>query len=650
VARILAVLVALAALLLALRSGPALGQETPRLSGTVTDLANAVDSTSEIEDAADELQRETGTQLFVLYVDTTGNRNMEPYTDDVVATNNLGASDALLVVAVDDQTYQLWLGDLATDDVSVEEQDTLLAREVEPELRDGDFAGAAVAAASGINAAIDGDITGDDGGGGGSSIVGPLIVGVIVVGALGIGGWWLFSTWRGDRRSAEERDRRTGELAKRANTLLLQTDDALRDAEQEVGFAEAEFSADEIAPFQQALANARNEVKTAFSIRQKLDDGEPETPPEREKMLNDIISRCESAQALVHEETRKLDEQRDLERRAPEVLEALPANIKKVEQRIELARENLARLQQYAESSWRTVQGNIVEAEKRLAFARQGVVAGQAALQAQDSKRAAAAARTAQKARGEADALLEAIDALADGMQEAQAKLAAQMPEAETDIRAARAALNGATPELEARMMQAEQAIAESRRLASSARPDVLAAYRLAVEAEAIADDVLRISAEATEARQRERQVADAAIAGAESSYRRASDFVRSRRGGGIGREARTRLSEAERRLGRAHDLAAEQPREATQEAQAAQRLADDAVRQGQEDFGAWGRPGRGGGMDGLGIGIALGGILFGGGGGGFGGTRWGSPGRGGGFRMPGGFGGGGGRSRGGRW
>jgi hypothetical protein len=653
VTRLLTAIVLALALVLAHGSvSPARAGEAPRLSGPVTDLANAVDSTSQIESAINQLQRETGTQLFVLYVDTTGGQSMSSFTDDVVDLNNLGGSDALLAVATDDRTYQLWLGDLATDDVSQDEQDALLGREVEPELRSGDFAGAAIATASGINAAINGDIAGGGSGGGSGGSGGwfwGVLLAVIAVAAIAFGIYWLFNRWRSQHRSAEERDRRTGELAARANTLLLESDDLLRDAEQELGFAEAEFSAEDVAPFRDALGRAREQVKTAFATRQRLDDREPETPDQRASMLQEIIERCEAAQQLVAEQMRRLDEARDLEHKAPEVLKALPQQIAGVEALIDPAVASLERLQAYAESSWHTVQGNIIEARKRVAFAVGEVAAGQAAVDGGDRKRAATSVRASQKALGDARELLDAINTLVASTQEAQAKLAEQLPAAASDIRSARAALTrDAPPELTARLQQAERALEQAQQLSSQAKPDVLAAYRLSVEAEAIADDVLRETQEAAQAREREREVAESTIAAAEASYRRAGDYVRSRRGGGIGREARTRLSEAERRLDRAHELIDEDPRAATEEARRAQRLADDALQLGQEDFGVWGRPTRmGGGFGSMGLGIALGGILFGGGG--FGGTRWGSPGRGGGMRIPGGFGGGG-RSRGGRW
>jgi hypothetical protein len=384
-------------------------------------------------------------------------------------------------------------------------------------------------------------------------------------------------------------------------------------------------------------------------VRQKLDDAIPETPPQREAMFREIIQHCEEARGLIDEQTRRLNEIRDLEQRAPDVLQALPAQIERVEQGIPGAEQQLQQLQQFAEGSWRTVQGNIVEAQKRVAFARAQTEAGNGALAQQDRKVAAASVRAAQSALGESNTLLQAIGSLAEATREAQTKLGEQLPIAERDVRSARAALASAdAPQLAAQVERAESELTEARRLATGARPDVLAAYQRAVQADAIADEVLRVSQEAAETRQREESIARAAVSSADASYRRASDFVLSRRSGGIGREARTRLVEAERQLDQARDLIEDDPRRATEQAQKAQRLADDAVRLGQDDVGSSGRPGRGGD---LGLGMVLGGILLGGGGGGgFGGTRWGSPGRGGGggFSIPGG--GGGGRSRGGRW
>ena len=69
-----------------------------------------------------------------------------------------------------------------------------------------------------------------------------------------------------------------------------------------------------------ALAAAREELKNAFRIRQQLDDGVPEEPPQREQMLNQVVAHCDKAHELVEAQTKRFQELRDLERRAPEVL------------------------------------------------------------------------------------------------------------------------------------------------------------------------------------------------------------------------------------------------------------------------------------------------------------------------------------------
>ena len=71
------------------------------------------------------------------------------------------------------------------------------------------------------------------------------------------------------------------DLGKQASALLLATDDALRSADQEVGFAQAQFGDAEANPFQKALDDAKAELRQAFLISQQLDDDKPETPDQR---------------------------------------------------------------------------------------------------------------------------------------------------------------------------------------------------------------------------------------------------------------------------------------------------------------------------------------------------------------------------------
>ncbi len=82
------------------------------------------------------------------------------------------------------------------------------------------------------------------------------------------------------------------DLNAEANSLLLATDDAVRDSAQELGFAEAQFGATEAATFGAAIEAAKDDLRAAFEIRQQLDDATPEDRPTRRRMLGDLISRC----------------------------------------------------------------------------------------------------------------------------------------------------------------------------------------------------------------------------------------------------------------------------------------------------------------------------------------------------------------------
>ena len=131
-------------------------------------------------------------------------------------------------------------------------------------------------------------------------------------------GYWFF---RGRSNRATFKERATQEdLGKQASALLLATDDALRSADQEVGFAQAQFGDAEAAPFQKALDDAKAELRQAFLISQQLDDDKPETPDQRHAMLQEIIDRCTRAQGMVNDQLARIKTLRDLVKNVDQVL------------------------------------------------------------------------------------------------------------------------------------------------------------------------------------------------------------------------------------------------------------------------------------------------------------------------------------------
>jgi uncharacterized membrane protein YgcG len=657
-------------------AGPVTAQDAPTLETQVTDEVGALDG-EEVEALREELasvhQRE-GVQLFALYTATTGQATVTDFADELAAANSLGGDDALLVVALDDRTYALWVADALG--VSDEAIDEILVGEVEPRLVDGDYAGAAIAAAE-----VLGEATGtagegatqDEPAGTGTGGLGWVLPLLLLLGGLGVVGGTVVGKVRerqGRKRTAEERDRRTGELARRANALLLASDEAVRDAAQEVAFAEAQFRETDVEEFRAALDAARHELHAAFELRQRLDDDIPETPDERERMLQELVAHTERIDATLTTAHGRLDELRDLARNAPELLAGLAQRLGEVERRTEEAGALVEKLRDVAARSVASVEGNQAEARKRVDAIREAVRRGEAALGARQPDAAGRAVGDAQEEFARAIELVDAIEHLGEAATQAERDLDTQLRTATSDVEAAAEALAGGRVQgLDAPMAEARSLLDQARAAAEASGRDVVEAYRLAVRANAAADQVLAGIREAGERRERLRADAEAALSSAELSYTRAADYLAARRQG-VGREARTRLSEAQRHLDRARAAGASDASEqAATEARTAERMADEAYRLAQRDFeeydryqGPFGRGPFGGGWR-RGSTVIIGGfpIPIGGssrGGGGRGGSSWGSPGggrsRGGGF---GGFGGGargggfgGGGSRGGRF
>jgi uncharacterized membrane protein YgcG len=648
-------------------------QDRPQLTGPVTDLVGAVTGQeASIETAIDALRSDEQVQLWVLYDDDTGDVSATTYATEIATENGLGAGDALYVVALDARTYALWLSDALADRVTSDQQDRILI-DAEDQLIQGAYAGAAIAVAEGLGDALaagpvdsaaptagqtegsgGGPVPGEGDQGSGGSLLPVVAAALVIAIVMGV----IFFVV--DRRTRARSRERRAQLGAESNALLLATDEAIKNARQEIGFVEAMYSEAEVAPYAAAVEEASGQLNAAFEIRQKLDDSIPEDAATQERMLTEIVDRTKAAQALLGAQQERIREMRALERDAPKLLEGLAGQAAALGQRLARAAETRASLESYAPANWDAVRGNRTEAEKRIEFAREDVAEGQAALASGDMQRAVVAVRASTQAVTEATALLDAIDAAARDLAAARDRIPIEIREAETDIASARTAMAGrGIPDAPARIAQAEATLAEARRLAAATPQDVLGALERANAAEAIADELLAGIRAADEARARQAAMLEGAIASAQARVELASGYVATRRHG-VGDTARVRTAEAQRHLEQARSLRSQDPTTALAEARRAEELANDAYRRATGDFGGWDQrqpspvgP-TGGDIAGAIIGGIIGGMLAGGGGPGWGGTSWG--GRGGGrggppiprIPMPGG--GGGGRARGGRW
>jgi len=671
-----------------LSTGTTAAQQTlPRLDDVVTDLADVLDTGGEakLESSLGSIAANGDVQLWALFVDTTGIEDPTAFASQTAAENGLGTNDALLVVAQEDRTYALWVAD-GLADVTDAEIDRILGGLVEPRLVEGDWSGATIAAAEGVVEASRGELLRP--GGGGLDLTLVVVVALVVIGALLVGRA-LLTRRRLEATERKERDR----LAREANAALLALDEKLRDAEQELGFAEAQWGQEEVQRFRASILEATGQAKAAFAIRQRLDDREPETPAQRTAMLAEIVQRTTAAGRLIDDQLAQLDRLRDLEQTAPEQLRALGPRIEELRRRLDAAEQTLEGLTRtYAADVVRPVSGNLVEARKALEGSRAEVERGLGAVAGGDRRPAAVAVRRTEEGVARAGELIDAVERLATDVEQARERIGALLAEVETDVATARRAifeeeLGDTDPGLPDRLAAAERLLGDAQRAAAAGDADPLTALERAEAANQSIDDVLAAVQKAEDAERRLAASLQATIASARARVDRAVDFITTRRHG-VGERARTRAAEAERSLAEATALAEGDPSAALGAAKRAEQLADEAYRLAADQFGGWddrGGPrhgpyaGSGGDLAGAILGGIIGGILSGGGhGSGWGGSTWGNPtipsGRGsGGFGLPrgplggggfggglgggrvrgggfGGFGGGGGRARGGRW
>ncbi|MEU2153852.1 TPM domain-containing protein [Streptomyces sp. NPDC019396] len=687
---LLALLVAAWWLIVPAAHGDARAEDPVRLSGQgqITDPVDALgDLDGQVAAALDRLYDDHQVQLFVVYVHDFSGRPAQTWADETATKNGLGRDDILLAVATRDRQYAY-----SADPDSPLSQDQLgdVARTaIEPALRQNDWAGAAIGAANGYTAVLSGrpvptpSITpgvADPGGGEQQGASGTdLIVPIAVAG--GASALAVYAYTRRRRRATERTTpggavREQGwshreepgtehaaallglpELDAQAKQTLVETDDAIRTSREELGFATAQFGEEATKPFTEALKYAQGELTAAFRLRQALDDAYPEDDATRRQMLDEIISRCAEANRRLDAETEGFDRLRALEENAPHALAAADTVYRELTGRADTAEATLNVMRRrYAESASAPVAVDVEQARQRLLFASTTLDGARRALEGGDNAASAVRIRAAEGAVDQATRLIDAVDRRAQDLAEAAGKLPGALSETDADLADARGLLEGtvagmSTADLQGRIARAESVVAEVRHAVETGPYDPIDALRRVEEADAMLDEALAGAREREQAVRRAGALLEQATLTARSAVTAATDFITTHRGA-VGAQARTRLTEAHRRLGRADELADADPQGALTEAQQADALARQAQSLAEQDVRSYGSPfgsggpGGGGGRAGGGglSGAVLGGIILGGlfGGGGFGG----GPGGGGFGGRPGSFGGGGTRGR----
>lgn len=648
---LLAAILATAALV-----APSAAAEPPlRLPTYLTDNAGALDAAgkSQVQNAIDALYNDKRIRLWVVFVEDFSGQNAQSWAQATYQRSDLGAEDAILAVATVDRAYAFLAPKDALGGVDI---DQVRRNDVEPLLRNGDWAGAAVAAANGLAAS---------GSSGLSWVTVAVLLGVIALALLVLLAWQRRR--RRKRREAEfaaaqrvdpsDPDALAGvpldALDDLSKHIVVEVDNEVRTSESELSLAEEEFGASDTAAFRRAVTNAKNTLAQAFNVRHVLDDAIPETPLQRRDLLTRVIVAAANADKELEAQREAFAQLRDLVINAPSRLDTLTQQMVDLTARLAPAEQTLTQLHsRFADTALVSVSDNVGEARQRLAFADENITTarGLVARPADRQSGLVDAIHAAEAALGQARTLLDAVDSAATDIGRAVAGLPAAIADLQNGInqagtQLARGNLAVATQLSDAR----DAAVAAVSHAQSAGSTDPLGSFTQVTHADAELDRILADVAEERQTTERLTRQYDQALFTAQSRVRAVSDYIDTRRGI-VGPEARTRLAEAVRQLQAAQDKRTTNLPEAIAHANGAAMLAGQAqsmanadVTAAQQHFNGPYGGGRGGGqmgavIGGILIGNVLGGVMRGGfGGGGFGG------GFGGGGFGGGGFGGGGG-------
>ncbi|GHF60612.1 hypothetical protein GCM10010218_47580 [Streptomyces mashuensis] len=432
-------------------------------TGRVTDTVGALGRRRGQVDASLEVLHSTHrVQLYVTYVRDFSGRAARTWADATADRNGLGPHDILLAIAVRGRLFAV-SADKDSGFQAVQHQQIANVA-IAPALRQHDWAGAAIGAADGYRAVLEGGTVrtpairpGSKDPGGDGLVPGERAVWVPLAGGstVFVAGLYL---WSKRARTAQRALVAAGgpplvatgtepglarlaqpltplpELAAEAEAALVRTDDAVRTSAEELFFATAQAGEAATRPFAEAVGWARGELADAFRLRHRLDGADTADDDLRRHTLDEICSRCSSANRRLDAESAAFDRLRDLRAAAPDALARAEALARALAPRLATAEAALAALAPgHPEAALAPVAGHPDGIRDRLAFAGAALTEARAALSATDRRGAVLSLRAAESALHQARMLISGVLRHAYGLTAAAARLRAVLAAAGDD-------------------------------------------------------------------------------------------------------------------------------------------------------------------------------------------------------------------------
>jgi TLP18.3/Psb32/MOLO-1 phosphatase superfamily protein len=630
----------LAILTTALLVAPSAAAQPPfRLAGYLTDNAGALSDSDRnaIQSATSKLYADRRIQLWVVFVDSFSGQAARSWAQSTRSASDLSDFDALFAVATDDQSYA-FLVPSKVQTINSRQVNDLQRNRIEPALRRGDWSGAAVAAANGLDQRHESGL---------ARTWVPMLSALSVI-AVAVLGALLFIRHRRRRQRAAEfaAARRIDPtdpdalaalsidaLDDLSRSMVVNVDNAVRTSTHELDLTVEEFGERRTEPFTRAVNKAKATLGQAFTVRQQLDDAIPETPAQRRELLTQVIVAAARADRELESQKDAFEAMRDLVINAPSRLDGLTQQMVDLTARIAPGEQRMTELHnEFDASALTSVASNVTTAKDLLAFADQNVTRARdltARPVSGEQSGLVDAVHSAESSLGQARALLDAVDSAASDIRHAVATLPSLIDDLQAGIEQANTQLqktqDSKAPHIRELATARNTAIKAFDAARGSGSTDPLGAFTLLTEADADLRRLLVTVAEEQATAERLNRTLEHALFTAQSRVHAVSEYIDTRRGS-VGPEARTRLAEASRKLQAADDKRATNINEAIAHANSAATLAAQAESLASADIqsaqrayaGRYGGGNMGAMMGGILIGDMLGGAMRGGFGGGW--------------------------------
>ena len=379
------------------------------------------------------------------------------------------------------------------------------------------------------------------------AFVGSVLFLILVVGVIWVVGKFGYDIYA-KRRTLAEQKAKMQQLADDAQRTLMDADEEVRTGERDYQFAEAEYGADEVATFKSALALAKEYLTKAFKVGQLIDDDIPESYEERASMFREIAGYTESIKEGLGGEQEKIANLREMESTAAATVADLIKGAPQREKDVAAAGKVLTRLNLNAKSVVEAVAHNVNLAQELHSVADADLAEAQKAVDAGKLAPAALKARTASEALAKAKSSLAAVLNMGELLDKAQRTVEAEVKAAAADIAAAGAALKkGRVSGVKGQLDVAQNRLDAAVRELADEQPDFIRAYKAATEANSMADEVMQDIRDAEERQAQAERQARQALQTAEVAIAQADAYIENHRSS-VGRKARNRLSEAQRK------------------------------------------------------------------------------------------------------